>query len=91
MRILLLLLVFVSSQKSFAQNLISGIVVNSETAEPLPYANVSLSSNKGTLTNINGTFQLQKKKKIPPWSFPMWDFILKIFLFLKMGFSMKLI
>lgn len=36
-------------------------MLNSETQEPLPYATVWLSSENETLTNIDGTFQLNSQ------------------------------
>lgn len=45
-----------------AQNL-KGIVVNSETNEPIPYCNIGiLNKNSGTVTNEDGTFNLEVSK-----------------------------
>lgn len=45
-----------------AQNL-KGTVVNARTAEPVPFANIGiLNKNVGTVTNEDGTFQLDVSK-----------------------------
>ncbi|CAM4066542.1 DUF5686 and carboxypeptidase-like regulatory domain-containing protein [Gillisia limnaea] len=58
MRLFLLLLIILSAPTISAQKIITGVVLNSETQEPLPYATVQLSPENETLTNIDGTFQL---------------------------------
>lgn len=58
MRLFLLLLIILSTPTVSAQKNITGIVLNSETQDPLPYATVQLTSGNETLTNIDGTFQL---------------------------------
>lgn len=42
----------------FAQIQIKGRVVDAETGEPLPYANVYADDKNGTLTNADGYFRL---------------------------------
>ncbi|MGM1055963.1 MAG: DUF5686 family protein [Bacteroidota bacterium] len=61
MRLFLLLLIILSAPTVSAQKTIAGIVLNSETQDPLPYATVKLSDKNETLTNIDGTFQLNAK------------------------------
>lgn len=61
MRLFLLLLIILSAPTVFAQKTITGIVLNSETQDPLPYATLQLSFGNETLTNIDGTFQLNVK------------------------------
>jgi len=59
MRIFIILVLFIISSPSlFAQQLISGIVTDAKTKDPLAFANVSSSESNGTLTNINGSFTL---------------------------------
>ncbi|MDR6300112.1 DUF5686 and carboxypeptidase-like regulatory domain-containing protein [Mesonia maritima] len=49
----------------FAQEIITGTVIDQESGEPLPYANVyTKGANNPTLTNIDGTFQLQIQPEI---------------------------
>ena len=44
---------------SFAQNTISGIVVDTETTQALPFVNIYIPElESGTTTNENGEFQL---------------------------------
>ena len=52
----LLLLFF--SQLATSQKQIQGIVIDSQTKEPLPFATVITNSNSGTLTDINGKFKI---------------------------------
>ena len=61
MRLFLLLLIILSAPTVSAQKIITGIVLNSETQDPLPYATIQLSPENETLTNIDGTFQLNAK------------------------------
>lgn len=58
MRSFLLFLVISFSINISAQTVISGVVVNSVTGEPLPYASVKLSEENSTLTNIDGSFRI---------------------------------
>ncbi|MFO7720325.1 MAG: DUF5686 family protein [Gillisia sp.] len=58
MRLFLLFLIILSPLTVSAQKIITGVVMNSETQDPLPYATVQLSPENETLTNIDGTFQL---------------------------------
>ncbi|MFN4762309.1 DUF5686 family protein [Gillisia sp. Q332] len=58
MRLFLLLLIILSAPTVSAQKTITGVVLNSETQDPLPYATVQLSPENARLTNIDGTFQL---------------------------------
>jgi hypothetical protein len=57
------LLLFLASAvcvcSSFAQITISGKLLNSETNEPLPYANIGIvNSNVGTISNLDGGFSI---------------------------------
>lgn len=58
MRSFLLFLIISFSLNISAQTVISGVVVNSETGEPLPYASVKISEENSTLTNIDGSFRI---------------------------------
>lgn len=49
---------------SMAQSKISGIVVNAETQEPLPFATVVTDLNVGTITDVDGKFEISSNKKI---------------------------
>ncbi len=46
----------------FSQTQIQGIVVDSKTKKPLPYASVVTNTNYGTLTDVDGKFYIQAKK-----------------------------
>ncbi|MCF4100291.1 DUF5686 and carboxypeptidase regulatory-like domain-containing protein [Gillisia sp. M10.2A] len=63
-KFLLLSFLIISFQSISAQQIIRGTVVNSKTGDPLPYANIQVSEEIGTLTNINGTFEIQVDKKV---------------------------
>ena len=52
------LLMLICSCPLLAQIQIKGRVVDAETGEPLPYANVYADDKNGTLTNADGYFQL---------------------------------
>lgn len=43
---------------SFAQQ-ISGTVVDAQLNEPIPFVNIQLTDNKGTITNLEGVFRLE--------------------------------
>ncbi len=52
--------------RSYAQNTISGKVVNSETSEEVPAVSITVKgSNEGTYTDDRGRFTLRTDKKLP--------------------------
>ncbi|WP_299523553.1 DUF5686 and carboxypeptidase-like regulatory domain-containing protein [uncultured Lutibacter sp.] len=57
----LLLLVFIIPLFAISQNKIQGIVVDSKTEQPLPFASVVTNTNFGTLTDIDGEFYIKAK------------------------------
>ncbi|PCI10524.1 MAG: hypothetical protein COB73_03335 [Flavobacteriaceae bacterium] len=63
MKKLLLLLLFFPLI-SFAQYQVSGILTDTKTKEPLPFATVLINEYNGTVTNIDGEFILKSNKKI---------------------------
>lgn len=56
---LLSFFLFFYSILCFSQNQISGIVKNSETGKPLPFANITSNDSIATITDIDGKFILQ--------------------------------
>ena len=60
---ILILLLFFSSF-SWAQHSISGIIKDATTQEPLPFASVITDSNVGTVSDIDGKFELTSRKPI---------------------------
>ena len=49
---------------SFSQNQIQGIILDSKTNQPLPFATITTSANFGTLTDIDGKFSIKAQKPI---------------------------
>ena len=49
---------------SVAQNQIQGIILDSKTNQPLPFATITTSSNFGTLTDVDGKFSIKTQKAI---------------------------
>ncbi len=49
---------------SVAQNQIQGIILDSKTNQPLPFATITTASNFGTLTDIDGKFSIKTQKAI---------------------------
>lgn len=47
-----------------AQQHISGVLVDANTNETLPFANITTNNNQGTITNVDGKFYLESDKKI---------------------------
>ena len=47
---------------SISQNQIQGIVLDSKSNQPLPFATITTSSNFGTLTDIDGKFSIKAQK-----------------------------
>ncbi|NAS32156.1 carboxypeptidase-like regulatory domain-containing protein [Flavobacteriaceae bacterium R38] len=54
-----LLLLFLIPFVSFAQKSISGVIKDSKTNAPLAFANIVTNTNKGTITDIDGKFEIQ--------------------------------
>ena len=44
---------------AFSQKKVTGIVIDNETKHPLPFANILTNNNKGTITNADGTFEIE--------------------------------
>lgn len=49
---------------SFSQYQVSGVLTDTKTKEPLPFATVLIDGYNGTVTNIDGEFLLKSNKKI---------------------------
>ncbi|NEW79062.1 MAG: carboxypeptidase-like regulatory domain-containing protein, partial [Gelidibacter sp.] len=49
---------------SISQNQIQGIILDSKTKQPLPFATITTSSNFGTLTDVDGKFSIKSTKSI---------------------------
>jgi hypothetical protein len=49
---------------AISQNQIQGIVLDSKSKQPLPFATITTSSNFGTLTDIDGKFTVKAEKKV---------------------------
>ncbi len=48
----------------FSQHQVSGVLTDSKTKEPLPFATILIDEYNGTVTNIDGEFILKSNKKI---------------------------
>ena len=57
----ILLLVFLFPLITFSQTRIQGIVVDSKTKQPLPFASIVTNTNYGTLTDVDGEFYIKTK------------------------------
>ena len=57
----LLLLVFLIPLLAISQNKIQGIVIDSKTKQPLPFASIVTNTNFGTLTDVDGEFYIKAK------------------------------
>lgn len=60
----LLLLLFFTSIISYSQTQIQGVVFDSKTKQPLPFASVLTNTNFVTLTDIDGKFQIKITSKV---------------------------
>lgn len=60
----LFLLLFLIPIFSFSQTQIHGIIIDSKTNQPLPFATITTSSNFGTLTDVDGIFNIKAEKKV---------------------------
>src|SRR6187402_1001848 len=64
-RLLLFIVFTISYIISFGQINIKGQLLNKETLEPIPYANIGiLNSNVGTLSNLDGSFSIPIPNKL---------------------------
>ncbi len=54
-----LLLFFFIPLVSFSQKSITGIVKDNKTNTPLPFANIITNTNKGTITDVDGNFEIE--------------------------------
>jgi len=57
----LLLLLFIIPLFSLSQNRIQGVVLDSKTKKPLPFASIVTNTNFGTLTDVDGKFFIKVK------------------------------
>lgn len=53
-------LLYLTSFQLYAQQTVQGVVLDANTKQPLPFANVITNLNQGTITNLDGTFELDK-------------------------------
>ncbi|WP_372744246.1 DUF5686 family protein [Lutibacter sp.] len=49
---------------AFSQHQIQGLVIDSSTKKPLPFASIITNTNTGTLTDVDGKFQIQSNTVI---------------------------
>jgi glycine/serine hydroxymethyltransferase len=56
-----LLLILLIPILSFSQSQIQGIVIDSKTNKPLPFASVVTNTNFGSLSGVDGKFSIQTK------------------------------
>lgn len=61
---ILIFILLLSSIAASAQQQISGVVTDKESKESLPFANIFISSTKGTITDAEGKFTLSLEKEI---------------------------
>jgi len=57
----LLLLLFIIPFLAISQHKIQGIVIDSKTKQPLPFASIVTNTNFGTLTDVDGEFYIKAK------------------------------
>lgn len=57
----LLLLVFIIPFFAVSQHKIQGIIIDSKTKKPLPFASIVTNTNYGTLTDLDGEFSIKSK------------------------------
>ncbi len=57
----LLLLIFIIPLFAISQHKIQGIVIDSRTKKPLPFASIVTNTNFGTLTDVDGAFFIKTK------------------------------
>ena len=63
MKKLVLLFVFLPLL-AFSQQHISGVLIDEQTNEVLPFANILTNNSQGTITDVDGKFTLESSKKI---------------------------
>lgn len=63
MKKLVLLFIFLPLL-AFSQQHISGVLIDKQTNEVLPFANILTNNNQGTITDVDGKFTLESSKKI---------------------------
>lgn len=61
---ILIFIFLCTSIAAYAQQTISGVVIDQETNEALPFANIYISKNKGTITDAEGKFTLQLTQEV---------------------------
>lgn len=59
MRNILFIVFFMFFSVAFSQRKVTGIVIDNETKHPLPFANILTNNQKGTITNADGTFEIE--------------------------------
>lgn len=57
----IILLVFIIPILAISQNKIQGVVIDSKTKQPLPFASIVTNTNFRTLTNLDGEFYIKAK------------------------------
>lgn len=60
----ILLLSFLLPLFSFSQQQVSGQLIDSQTNEPLPFANIITNNKQGTITDVDGNFSIESSKEI---------------------------
>ena len=60
----LIFILLLTSIAAFAQQKISGVVTDKQSKESLPFANIYISSTKGTITDAEGKFTINLKQEI---------------------------
>lgn len=58
----ILFLLFLSPFLLFSQNYVQGIVIDSKTKQPLAFASIITNTNFGTLTDVEGKFEITTQK-----------------------------
>ncbi|MBL4724616.1 MAG: carboxypeptidase-like regulatory domain-containing protein, partial [Lutibacter sp.] len=56
-----LFLILIIPLISISQNKIQGIVIDSKSKQPLPFASIITNTNFGTLTDVDGEFHIKAK------------------------------
>ena len=64
MKTLTLIVSFFITSVMFSQKTVTGIVIDVETKNPLPFANIITNLKKGLITNADGTFEFNYDEKI---------------------------
>ena len=70
MKVLIFTILFLLPSLFWGQNIYSGIVIDSDTKEPLPFVNIRIgSSQNGFTTDIDGVFEYESSGKIENFEF----------------------